>query len=80
MVEGEEEGCRTHRLADGFCGIALQSRVRMYLCSSPAEGLRNLEQLAVVVVQRRMNPEQFDRRLSSHVASVRLQPLIYGAQ
>jgi dTDP-4-amino-4,6-dideoxygalactose transaminase len=52
----------------------------MYLCSSPAEGLRNLEQLVVVVMQRRMNPEQFDKRLSSHVASVRLQLLIDGEQ
>lgn len=80
MVEGEEEGCRTHRLADGFCAIALQSRVRMYPCSSLAEDLRNLEQQVVVVVRRRMNLEQFDKRLSSHVASVRLPPPEHGEQ
>jgi hypothetical protein len=80
MVEGEEEGCRTHRLAGGFCAIAPQSRVRMCLCNSPAEGLRSLEQLVVVAVQRRMSPEQSDMHLSSHVASVRQQLRVYGGR
>jgi hypothetical protein len=78
MVEEEEAKSRTHRPGDGSYESALQSHVRMYLCSFPAAGLRSLEQPAVVVVQQRKSLEQSDKRLSSHVASVRLQLLIYG--
>jgi len=69
-----------HRPADEFCGIALQSRVKMYLCNSPAVGPHSLEQPVVVVVQQQRSLEQSDRRLASHAASIRLQLLVYGEQ
>jgi hypothetical protein len=80
MVEEAEAGSLIHRLGDEFCESALQSRVRMCLCSFPAAGLRSLEQPVVVVVQQQKSPEQFDKRLSSHAASVRLQLLVCGGR
>ena len=77
MVEAEEVGYQTHRPGDGSCETTLQIRVKIYLCSFPAAGLRNLEQLEVVAMQRQKSLEQSDKHLSSHAASVRLQLLVY---
>jgi hypothetical protein len=78
MVEEAEAGSRIHRPADESYENALQSHVRMCLCSSPAVDLHNLEQPVAVVVQQRKSLEQSDKRPSSHAASVRLQLLVYG--
>ena len=78
MDEVEEVDYQIHRPEDEFCEIALQSREMLYLCSFLAAGLRSLEQPVVVVVQRQKSLEQFDKRLSSHAASVRPRLPVYG--
>ena len=69
--------CQIHRPVDESCETALRNREMLCLCSSPAAGLRNLEQLVVAATQRQKSLEQFGKHLSGRAASVRLRLPVY---